>query len=102
MGFSFVFKAFAIIIIGGLGNVAGAAIAEVGARVCSRASLGGSFRWSWFDALAFTSMIAILLLRPAGSLGRGGPRMTAGWLRAVAVVLGVAALFAIPRVTGNE
>jgi branched-chain amino acid transport system permease protein len=28
--------------------------------------------------------------------------MTAGWLRAVAAVLGVAALFAIPRVTGNE
>jgi branched-chain amino acid transport system permease protein len=28
--------------------------------------------------------------------------MTAGWLRAVAVVLGVAALFAIPRVTGHE
>ena len=28
--------------------------------------------------------------------------MTAGWLRGVAVVLGVAALFAIPRVTGNE
>ncbi len=28
--------------------------------------------------------------------------MTAGWLRAVAVVLGVGALFAIPRVTGNE
>ena len=29
MGFSFVFKAFAIIIIGGLGNIAGAAIAAV-------------------------------------------------------------------------
>jgi branched-chain amino acid transport system permease protein len=70
MGFSFVFKAFAIIIIGGLGNVAGAAIAAVGLGVLESV-VGGFFPLVMVDALAFTSMIAILLLRPQGLFGRG-------------------------------
>ena len=70
MGFSFVFKAFAIIIIGGLGNVAGAAIAAVGLGVLE-SFVGGFFPLVMVDALAFTSMIAILLLRPQGLFGRG-------------------------------
>ena len=70
MGFSFVFKAFAIIIIGGLGNVAGAAIAAVGLGVLE-SFVGGLFPLVMVDALAFTSMIAILLLRPQGLFGRG-------------------------------
>jgi branched-chain amino acid transport system permease protein len=70
MGFSFVFKAFAIIIIGGLGNVAGAAIAAVGLGVLE-SFVGGFLPLVMVDALAFTSMIAILLLRPQGLFGRG-------------------------------
>ena len=70
MGFSFVFKAFAIIIIGGLANVAGAAIAAVGLGVLE-SFVGGFFPLVMVDALAFTSMIAILLLRPQGLFGRG-------------------------------
>jgi branched-chain amino acid transport system permease protein len=70
MGFSFVFKAFAIIIIGGLGNISGAAIAAVGLGILE--SLAGSFLpLVMTDALAFISMIAILLLRPQGLFGRG-------------------------------
>ncbi len=70
MGFSFVFKAFAIIIIGGLGNVAGAAIAAVALGVLESA-VGSFFPLVMVDALAFVSMIVILLVRPQGLFGRG-------------------------------
>ena len=70
MGFSFVFKAFAIIIIGGLGNIAGAAIAAVSLGILE-SFVGGFFPLVMVDALAFISMIAILLLRPQGLFGRG-------------------------------
>ena len=70
MGFSFVFKAFAIIIIGGLGNIAGAAIAAVGLGILE-SFVGGFFPLVMVDALSFVSMIAILLLRPQGLFGRG-------------------------------
>jgi len=70
MGFSFVFKAFAIIIIGGLGNIAGAAIAAVALGVLESV-VGGFLPLVMVDALVFSSMIAILLLRPQGLFGRG-------------------------------
>src|SRR4029453_3590827 len=70
MGAGFVFKAFAIIIIGGLGNVSRAALAAGLPRV--RESLvGGFLPLVLADALAFVSMIAILLLRPQVLFGRG-------------------------------
>jgi branched-chain amino acid transport system permease protein len=70
MGFSFVFKAFAIIIIGGLGNISGAAIAAVMLGVLESLA-GGFLPLAMVDALAFVSMIAVLLLRPQGLFGRG-------------------------------
>jgi branched-chain amino acid transport system permease protein len=70
MGFSFVFKAFAIIIIGGLGNIAGAAIAAVGLGILESFA-GGMLPLVMVDALVFVSMIAVLLLRPQGLFGRG-------------------------------
>jgi branched-chain amino acid transport system permease protein len=70
MGFSFVFKAFAIIIIGGLGNISGAAIAAVGLGILESLA-GGFLPLVMVDALAFISMIAVLLLRPQGLFGRG-------------------------------
>jgi branched-chain amino acid transport system permease protein len=70
MGFSFVFKAFAIIIIGGLGNISGAAIAAVMLGILESLA-GGFLPLAMVDALAFVSMIAVLLLRPQGLFGRG-------------------------------
>jgi branched-chain amino acid transport system permease protein len=70
MGFSFVFKAFAIIIIGGLGNISGAAVAAVALGMLESVA-GGFLPLVMTDALAFIAMIAILLLRPQGLFGRG-------------------------------
>ncbi len=70
MGFNFVFKAFAIIIIGGLGNISGAAIAAVMLGVIESLA-GGLLPLALTDAVAFISMIAVLLLRPQGLFGRG-------------------------------
>jgi branched-chain amino acid transport system permease protein len=70
MGGAFVFKAFAIIIIGGLGNVSGAAIAAVLLGV-AESVMGGFLPIVMVDAFAFVAMIAILLFRPQGLFGRG-------------------------------
>ena len=70
MGFAFVFKAFAIIIIGGLGNISGAAIAAVSLGLLESVA-GGFFPPAFVDAIAFVAMILILLLRPEGLFGRG-------------------------------
>jgi len=70
MGFNFVFKAFAIVIIGGLGNISGAAIAAVMLGVIESLA-GGLLPLAFTDAVAFLSMIAVLLLRPQGLFGRG-------------------------------
>jgi len=70
MGFNFVFKAFAIVIIGGLGNISGAAIAAVMLGVIESLA-GGLLPLALTDAVAFLSMIAVLLLRHQGLFGRG-------------------------------
>jgi branched-chain amino acid transport system permease protein len=70
MGFSFVFKAFAIIIIGGLGNVSGAAIAAILLGVLETL-IGGFLPQVLVDGFAFAAMILILLIRPQGLFGRG-------------------------------
>jgi branched-chain amino acid transport system permease protein len=70
MGFSYIFKAFALVIIGGLGNVSGAAIAAVALGVMESLA-GGFFSQVLVDALAFLVMIAVLLVRPQGLFGTG-------------------------------
>jgi len=70
MGFSFVFKAFAIIIIGGLGNVSGAAIAAIALGILESLA-SGFLPQVMVDGLAFGSMILVLLLKPQGLFGRG-------------------------------
>jgi branched-chain amino acid transport system permease protein len=70
MGFAFVFKAFAIIIIGGLGSVGGAAIAAVVLGVLE-SLMGGFLPQALVDGLAFAAMILVLLVRPQGLFGRG-------------------------------
>jgi branched-chain amino acid transport system permease protein len=70
MGFAVIFKAFALVIIGGMGNVAGTAIAAVGLGLAE--SFGGGFLSPVLvDAMAFIAMIAVLLVRPQGLFGRG-------------------------------
>jgi branched-chain amino acid transport system permease protein len=70
MGGAFVFKAFAIVIIGGLGNISGAALAAVLLGVLE-SLMSGFLPLVLVDALAFVAMIAILLFRPQGLFGRG-------------------------------
>ena len=70
MGFAFVFKAFAIIIIGGLGNVTGAAVTAIGLGLIE-SLIGGFLPLVMVDALAFVGMIVILLFKPHGLFGRG-------------------------------
>ncbi len=70
MGFSFVFKAFAIIIIGGLGNVSAAAMVAVVVGILESV-MGGFLPPVMVDALVFVAMIAVLILRPHGIFGRG-------------------------------
>jgi branched-chain amino acid transport system permease protein len=70
MGFAFIFKAFALVIIGGMGNVAGTGIAAVALGIME--SLGGGFLSPVLvDAMAFIAMIAVLLVKPRGLFGRG-------------------------------
>jgi len=70
MGSAFVFKAFAIIIIGGLGNITGAAIAAVLLGVVE-SLIGGFYPTTIADAAGFVAMILILLFKPEGLFGRG-------------------------------
>ena len=70
MGFAFVFKAFAIIIIGGLGNVSGAAVTAIALGVLE-SLIGGFLPQVMVDALAFSAMILVLLVKPQGLFGRG-------------------------------
>jgi branched-chain amino acid transport system permease protein len=70
MGVAFVFKAFAIIIIGGMGNIAGAAIAALTLGI-AESLMSGFLPLVLVDALAFVAMIVVLLFRPEGLFGRG-------------------------------
>ena len=65
-----VFKAFAVVIIGGLGSIGGAAIAALGLGVLESFA-GGLADTVVRDALAFVLMILVLLVRPEGLFGRG-------------------------------
>jgi len=69
IGTSVVFKSFAVVIMGGLGNVPGAMAA--GAILGVGESLAGGYISNTAkDALSFSLMILILLLRPEGLFGR--------------------------------
>ena len=66
---SFAFKGMGRII-GGLGNISGAALAAVLLGVLE-SLMSGFLPLVLVDALAFVAMIAILLFRPQGLFGRG-------------------------------
>lgn len=66
-------KAFVAAVLGGAGNIPGAALGGI-LMGTSEAFVAGSARFSTFrDAIAFCLLILILLVKPAGLLGRNVP-----------------------------
>src|SRR6185503_13661336 len=74
MGQFLIFKAFALVIIGGLGNIPGAIAAAVGLGLIE-SWIGGFFEIAWQEGAVFVIMIVILFLRPDGLFKRGGMRV---------------------------
>jgi branched-chain amino acid transport system permease protein len=74
MGQFLIFKAFALVIIGGLGNIPGAVAAAVGLGLIE-SWIGGFFEIAWQEAAVFLIMIAVLFVRPDGLFKRGGMRL---------------------------
>ena len=69
MGTEVVVKSFAVVIIGGMGNVWGAAIAGLALGI-AESFAGGLGNAAIRDAIAFLVMIGMLLARPQGLFGR--------------------------------
>ncbi|HWK63568.1 MAG TPA: branched-chain amino acid ABC transporter permease [Rhizobiaceae bacterium] len=65
VGQALLLKAFAIVIIGGMGNVLGAAVVALGLGVLESV-VGGFANIVWQNAIAFLGMILVLLIRPQG------------------------------------
>jgi branched-chain amino acid transport system permease protein len=62
-------KAFVCAVLGGIGNIPGAALG--GLILGTTETFVGGSSWSTYkDAIAFAVLILILLLRPGGLLGR--------------------------------
>ena len=74
MGQFMIFKAFALVIIGGLGNVPGAIVAAIVLGLIE-SWIGGFFEIVWQEGAVFVIMIAVLMLRPDGLFKRGGMRV---------------------------
>lgn len=74
MGQSLIFKAFALVIIGGLGNIPGTIAASIGLGLME-SFVGGLFDLVWQDASVFIAMILVLLLRPEGLFRQGAVRV---------------------------
>lgn len=74
-GTQFVIRGFAVALIGGLGNAAGAVVAAVILGIIEAMNNGyGAPQWT--EAYAFVAMIVVLLVRPTGILrGTGGPQV---------------------------
>ena len=65
-------KAFVAAVLGGIGNIPGAAVGGLILGIVET-YVGGSAFSTYRDAIAFTLLIAILLFRPAGIFGRMQP-----------------------------
>jgi branched-chain amino acid transport system permease protein len=74
MGQFLIFKAFALVIIGGLGNIPGAIVAAIVLGLIEN-WIGGFFEIAWQEAAVFVIMIVVLFLRPDGLFKRGGMRV---------------------------
>jgi branched-chain amino acid transport system permease protein len=71
VGFPLTIKAFAITIVGGMGNLVGALLASLIIGV-AESLVVMVIPSQWQNGVAFVVMIAVLLLRPQGLLGRAG------------------------------
>jgi branched-chain amino acid transport system permease protein len=69
MGTDVVFKSFAVVIIGGMGNVMGSALAGIALGV-AESFAGGLGSAVMRDGIAFVLMIVMLLVRPQGLFGK--------------------------------
>jgi branched-chain amino acid transport system permease protein len=69
MGTDVVIKSFAVVIIGGMGNVWGAALAGIALGV-AESYAGGLGNAALRDAIAFVAMMVMLLARPEGLFGK--------------------------------
>jgi len=74
IGQQLIFKAFALVIIGGLGNIPGTILAALGLGLME-SFVGGFFEIVWQDASVFIAMILVLLLRPEGLFNQGAVRV---------------------------
>ncbi len=68
VGFTLTIKAFAIIILGGLGNLAGALLASFAVAIVESLSVM-VIPTEWQNIIAFCAMILVLIVRPQGLLG---------------------------------
>jgi branched-chain amino acid transport system permease protein len=73
VGFPLTIKAFAITILGGMGNLAGALVASFIISLAEALSVM-VIPSQWQNVIVFAVMILVLLLRPQGLLGRAGAR----------------------------
>lgn len=74
MGQAMIFKAFALVIIGGLGNMPGTFVCALALGMIE-SWMGGFFDIVWQEAAVFTLMIGVVLVRPDGLFQRGGMRV---------------------------
>jgi branched-chain amino acid transport system permease protein len=74
MGQAIIFKAFALVVIGGLGNMTGAVVVAVALGLIE-SWIGGFFGIVWQEGAIFSIMIIAVLLRPNGIFQRGGMRV---------------------------
>lgn len=74
MGQFLVFKAFALVLIGGLGSIPGAIAVALGLGILEN-FIGGFFSIVWQEAIGFIVMILVLMLRPEGLFSRSGVRV---------------------------
>ncbi|MBV8615099.1 MAG: branched-chain amino acid ABC transporter permease, partial [Acetobacteraceae bacterium] len=72
IGFTAGLRAFTAAVLGGIGNVPGAMIG--GVLIGLIESYGGQFiAASWADVIIFSILVAVLVFRPSGLLGRLAP-----------------------------
>lgn len=74
MGQAIIFKAFALVVIGGLGNMLGAVVVAIALGLIE-SFVGGFFGIVWQESAIFSIMIVAVLLRPNGIFQRPGMRV---------------------------
>jgi branched-chain amino acid transport system permease protein len=74
MGQAVIFKAFSLVVIGGLGNIPGAIVTAVALGMIE-SWIGGFFSSVWQESTVFVVMLVAVILRPDGLFRRGRLRV---------------------------